>query len=46
MSDTEKVVFRDILQKTDSYKRLPRKGRLSGRDRYIRNDLHNDVRKI
>ena len=46
MSDTEKLVFRDILQKTDYYKRLPTKGRMSGRDRFIKNDLDNDVRRI
>ena len=46
MSDMEKLVFRDILQKTDYYKRLPTKGRMSGRDRYIKNDLDNDVRKF
>ena len=46
MSDTEKLVIRDILQKTDYYNRLPTKGRMSGRDRYIKNDLDNDVRRI
>ena len=46
MSDMEKLVFRDILQKTDFYKRLPTKGRISSRDRYFKNDLDNDVRKI
>ena len=46
MSDTEKVVFRDILSKTGYYNRKPTKGRMSGRDRYIKNDLDNDVRKI
>ena len=46
MSDTEKIVFRDNLQKTDYYKRLPTKGRMSGSDRYIKNDLDNDVRRI
>ena len=45
-SDMEKLVFRDILQKTDYYKRLPTKGRMSGRDRYTKNDLDNDVRRI
>ena len=42
----EKVVFRDILQKTDYYKRLPRKRRMSGRDKYIKNDLDRNVRRI
>ena len=46
MSDTEKVVFRDILSKTGYYNRKPTKGRMSGRDRYIQKDLDNDVRKI
>ena len=45
-SDTEKVVFRDILSKTGYYSRKPTKGRMSGRDRYIKNDLDNDVRRI
>ena len=34
MNDMEKLVFRDILQKTDCYKRLPTKGLMSGRGRY------------
>ena len=46
MSDTEKVVFRDILSKTGYYNRKPIKGRMSGRDRYIKTDLDNDVRRI
>ena len=46
MSDTEKSVFRDILQKTNYYTRIPTKGKPSGRDRYIRYDLDNDVAKI
>ena len=46
MSDTEKVVFRDILSKTIYYNRKPTKGRMSGRDRYIENDLDSDVRRI
>ena len=46
MSDTEKLVFGDILQKTDYYKRIPTKGRLLGRDRYVKDDLDNDVRRI
>ena len=35
MSDMEKVVFRDILQKTNYNAYKPGKGKLSGRDRYI-----------
>ena len=46
MSDMEKVVFRDILQKTNynTYKRG--KGNMSGRDRYIRYELDDEVRRI
>ena len=46
MSDTEKVVFRDILSKTNYFNRKRTKGRMSGRDRYTKNDLDNDVRRI
>ena len=46
MSDTEKVIFRDILQKTNSNNRKRKKGPMSGRDRYIENKLDDDVRKI
>ena len=46
MNDTEKLVFRDILQKTKYYNRIPTKRRLSGRDRYIKKDHDNDVRRI
>ena len=42
----EKVVFRDILSKTGYYNRKPTKRRMSGRDRCIKNDLDNDVRRI
>ena len=45
MIDIDKLVYRDILQKTSYHKRKPTKGCLSGRDRYIRNDLDNDVRE-
>ena len=44
MTDTEKLVFRDILQKTGYYDRKPTKTRLTGRDRYIRNELDNEVK--
>ena len=45
MRDKEKVVFRDILQKTNynTYKRG--KGNMSGRDRYIRYELDDEVRR-
>ena len=46
MSDVKKLVFRDIFQKTDYCKRSPTKGRMSGRDRYIQNELDKEVRKI
>ena len=46
MTDKDKLIFRDILQKTGYYNRKPTKGRLSGRDKYIKNDLDNDVRRI
>ena len=46
MKDTEKVVLRDILQKTGYYNRKPEKDRLSGRDKNIKKDLDNDVMKI
>ena len=45
-NDNEKVVFRDILLKTDYYKRIPTKGRMSGRDRYIKFELDDDVGRI
>ena len=46
MSDMEKVVSRDVLQKTNynSYKRG--KGNISGRDRYIRHNLDGEVTRI
>ena len=46
MSDTEKLVFRDILKKTGYYDRKPGKGKMSGRDIYIRYELDNDVSRI
>ena len=46
MRDTEKIVFKDILLKTIYYNRKLTKGKISGRDRYIKNDLDNDVIKI
>ena len=39
MNDNDKVVFRDILQKTGYYNRKPTKGRLSDRDRSIKTIL-------
>ena len=46
MSDTEKVVFKDILSKTNYYNRKLTKGKISGRDRYNKIDLDNDVIKF
>ena len=45
MNDMGKVVFRDILQKTEYYKCLPTKGRMSGRDNYIKKDLEEDIKR-
>ena len=44
--DKDKKNFRDISQKTGCYNRKPTKGRLTGRDRYIKYDLDNDVSRI
>ena len=46
MNDMERLVFRDISQKSDFYQRLPTKCRMSGPDRYIKNDLDKEVRII
>ena len=46
MNDKDKIVFRDMLQKTNYYNRIPTKERMSGRDKYFKNDLDNDVRRI
>ena len=46
MNDMDKVVFRDMLQKTDYYTLIPTNGRISGPDNDIENNLDNDVRKI
>ena len=45
MSDTEKVIFRDILQKTIYNSFKPGKGKMSGRDRYFKYELDNEVRR-
>ena len=44
MNDMEKVIFRDILQKSNYNKR--QKGPNSGRGRYIQNKLYDDVGEI
>ena len=46
MNNTEKLVFRDILQKTGYYNRKPTKSCKSGCKRYSQNDLDNDVIRI
>ena len=46
MTDKDKLIFRDMLQKTSYYIRKPTKGRFTGRDRYIKYDLNNDVSRI
>ena len=46
MNDKDKVGFRDMLQKTKYYDGIPTKKRMSGCDKYIENDLDNDVRRI
>ena len=46
MTDKDKLIFREILQKTGFYNRKPTKGPLTGRNRYIKNDLDNDVSRI
>ena len=46
MSDMEKVVFRDILQKTNYNTYKLGKGNMSGRERYIRYELDDEVRRI
>ena len=46
MTDKDKVIFKDILQKTGCYNREPTKGRLTGCDRYIKYDIDNNVSRI
>ena len=46
LNDNEKVVLRDFLSKTGYYSRKPTKGKPSGLDNYINNELDGDVRKI
>ena len=44
MNEKDKAVFGDILLKTGYYNRIPSKGRMSGRDKYIQSNL--DVRRM
>ena len=46
MTDKDKLIFRGILQKTGYYNRNPTKSCLTGRHRYIKYDLDNDVSRI
>ena len=46
LNDNETVVLRDFLSKTGYYNRKPTKGKPSGLDNYIKNDLDDDVRKF
>ena len=46
MSDKDKLIFSDMLQKTGCYNRKPTKGRLTGRDRYTKTDLDKDISRI
>ena len=46
MSETEKVVFGDILLKTNYNTNRAGKGKMSGRDTYIKYELDNEVRRI
>ena len=46
LNDMEKLVLRDILQKTGYYNRKPTKGRRTGRDIYTQIDLDNEVIRI
>ena len=46
MNDNEKLVFSDFLNKTGYYSRKLTKGKRSGLDKYIKNDVDNDVARI
>ena len=46
LNNNEKVVLRDFLSKTGYYTRKPTKGKPSGLDNYIKNELDDDVRRI
>ena len=46
MTDKDEIIFRDIFKKAVYHIRKPTKGRLTGRDRYIKYDLDNDVSRI
>ena len=46
LNDNDKIVLRDFLSKIGYYNRKPSKGKPSGLDNYIKNNLDDDVRKI
>ena len=46
MTDTEKLVFADILQETGYHNHILTESCMSGRARYIEFDLDNDFRRI
>ena len=46
MNDRDKLVFRDMLQKTGFYNRKATKGHSSSRHRYIKNDLDKNVSRL
>ena len=46
MNNNEKIVFKEFLNKTGYYTRKPTKGKPSGLDNYIKNNLDNDVARI
>ena len=46
MSDMGKAVFSDMLHTTDCYNREPRKSRISGREKYIEDDLDKELIRI
>ena len=46
INDMDKVVFGDLLQKFKYFNLKPTKRRISGRDRYMKNNLDRDVRRI
>ena len=46
LNDNEKVVLRDFTSKTGYFYRKPTKGKPSGLDNYIKNELDDDVRKV
>ena len=43
MNDEDKVVFGDMLQKIGYHNNKSIKGRISGRDKHIKNNLSKDV---